>query len=221
MDFLRVTYEIPYGSIERPANGEEEPGQSWVDVSGIARESGERYGLSLLNDGKYSFDVRNKVMSLTVLRNAIYAHHVPFVPQPDDYYAYIDHGVQRFAYTLLPHRDGWESAGTVRRAAELNQRPITLLGTFHPDGSRPQRASFLAVDEENIVVSAVKKAEDGDELIIRAYESHGQAGPATIRLPEWKRTIESHFGRHEIKTFRVPRAAGQPVVETNLLEWEE
>jgi alpha-mannosidase len=221
LDFARQSYEIPYGHIERPANGEEEPGQSWLDISGVARDSGELYGLSLLNDGKYSFDVLNKVMSLTVLRNPIYAHHIPFAPDPDEAYTFTDHGRQRFNYTLLPHRGSWESAGTVRRAAELNQRPIVLLATYHPEGSLPQQASYLSVDQENIIVSAVKVAEEGDDLIVRAYETNRVATRATIRLPQWNRLIEAHFAPCEIKTFRVPRAAGQPIVETNLLEWVE
>jgi alpha-mannosidase len=219
LDFARQTYEIPYGHIERPANGEEEPGQSWLDISGVAHDTGELYGLSLLNDGKYSFDVLNKVMSLTVLRNPIYAHHIPFVPDPDEEYSFTDHGRQRFNYTLLPHRGSWESAGTVRRAAELNQRPIVLLATCHPDGTLPPQASYLSVDQDNIVVSALKIAEDGDDLIVRAYETNRIATRATIRLPHWNRLIETHFGPCEIKTFRIPRKAGQPIVETNLLEW--
>jgi len=33
-----MTYSIPYGFIERPMNGEEEPGQTWVDISGRETE---------------------------------------------------------------------------------------------------------------------------------------------------------------------------------------
>src|SRR5262249_28992038 len=115
--FFKATYEIPYGHIERPADGEEEPGQSWLDLSGEARGAGVPYGLSLLNDGKYSFSVRDNDMRMTVLRSPIYAHHDPTEPQPDETYTFIDQGVQHFTYTLLPHAGGWAQAGTVRRAA--------------------------------------------------------------------------------------------------------
>ncbi|HZG67372.1 MAG TPA: glycoside hydrolase family 38 C-terminal domain-containing protein, partial [Herpetosiphonaceae bacterium] len=113
LNFLRATYEIPYGFIERPANGEEEPGLSWVDLSGVARGNDVPYGLSVLNDGKYSFDVQGRVISLTALRSPIYAHHHPTQPQPGEPYEFIDQGVQRFTYTLLPHAGSWEHAGTV------------------------------------------------------------------------------------------------------------
>ncbi len=221
LNFMQATYEIPYGHIVREANGEEEPGQHWLDVTGVSRDSGERYGLSILNDGKYSFDVNIRDIGLTVLRSPIYAHHDPLVPQSDGQYSFIDQGIQYFTYTLLPHVGGWEQAGTVRRAAELNQRPITLIGSPHPNATLPQQLSFASVEPDNIVLTTLKRAEDNDDLIVRAYETHGAATRAIIQLPQWQRVIEADFRACEIKTFRVPRDAERPIVETNLLEWTE
>jgi alpha-mannosidase len=217
LNLFRATYEIPFGHIERPTDGTEEPGQSWVDLSGVARGADIPYGVSLLNDGKYSFDVRGRELSMTVLRSPIYAHHDPTQPRPDEAYHFIDRGIQQFNYTILPHPGGWEQAGTVRRAVELNQPPIALVETYHT-GALLQADSYLSVDQANIVVSAIKQAEDGDDLVIRCYEAHKIATRATIALPRWGRQIEATFGPCEIKTFRVPRDAALPVVETNLLE---
>ncbi|HMD80677.1 MAG TPA: glycoside hydrolase family 38 C-terminal domain-containing protein, partial [Anaerolineales bacterium] len=119
--FMKITYEIPYGHIERFANGEEEPGQSWVDVSGVSQDREIPYGFSLLNDGKCSQDVNVRDIGLTVLRSPAYAHHIPAVLEPDGNYAFIDQGIQRFRYTIFAHSGSWETAGTARRAAELNQ----------------------------------------------------------------------------------------------------
>ncbi|MBZ0287484.1 MAG: alpha-mannosidase, partial [Anaerolineae bacterium] len=209
--------EIPYGHIERFANGEEEPGLSWVDVSGSAREKPLRYGVSILNDGKYSFDVNVRDIGITVLRSPIYAHHDPHVPQTDRFYTFQDQGIQRFNYTLYPHAESWEEAQTVRRAAELNARPVALITTFH-DGLLAQRGSWVGVDVPNVVVSVVKRAEDSDDFIIRAYETNNTTAHARLDLPVCGRVIEADFGPCEIKTFRVPRDAAQPVAETNLLE---
>jgi alpha-mannosidase len=217
---MKATWEIPYGHIERMANGEEEPGQSWIDLSGVSRDSGKRVGVSLLNDGKYSFDVNIRDMGMTVLRSPIYAHHMPLEPDPEQVYPYMDQGIQQFTYTILPHAGSWDEAGTVRRAAELNQHAFALVTTIHK-GPMPQCASFLSVDSENIVVSAVKKAEDNDDLIIRCYETDGRSTTANIQLMAWERVIQAHFNPCEIKTFRVPQDPQQPVVETNLLEWVE
>lgn len=217
LNFIRATYEIPYGHIERPGNGEEEPGQRWVDLSGMARGIDIPYGLSVLNDGKYSFDVSGNELRMTVLRSPIYAHHDPHLPAPGEHYPVIDQGVQQFTYALLPHEQSWEQAGTVRRACELNQRPIAIVETYHP-GALPQRNSFLSVEQDNIVVSAVKRAEEGDDLIVRCYETQRIATDATIRLPAWGREFAASFRPCEIKTFRIPRDASAPVSETNMLE---
>lgn len=217
--FMRAVHEIPYGHIERFANGEEEPGGSWVDLSGVNRDSGLPYGLSLLNDGKYSLDVNIRDIGLTVLRSPVYANHLPIIPEVDGHYSFLDQGIQRFNYSLLPHEGSWEKAGTVRKAAELNAQPVILPATFHT-GKLALQSSFACVEEENLVVSVLKKAEDGDALIVRCYETSKTAGPATIHLPFLGRTIRADFGPAEIKTFRVPLDADRPVTETNFLEWE-
>jgi alpha-mannosidase len=216
---LSATGEIPYGHIERFANGEEEPGQSWIDLSGMSRDNGEPYGFSLLNDGKYSFDVDLRDLGLTVLRSPIYAHHMPVEPDPDEDYMFIDQGLQKFRYTIYPHAGSWEKAGTVRKAVELNQPPVVLIGTYHPDGTLPQSASFMSIDKPNILPAVMKKAEDNDDLILRFVEVHGESARALICLPFWNRAFEADFSPCEIKTFRLPQDRDEEVVETNLLEW--
>ncbi|MBI1257041.1 MAG: alpha-mannosidase [Chloroflexi bacterium] len=218
--FMRISNEIAYGHIQQAAVGDEAPCQSWIDLSGTAR-GGQAYGFSLLNDAKYSFDVNVNTLNLTLLRSPAYAHHIPATVDTSKLHAFIDQGIQRFSYSMLPHSGGWETAGTVKRAAELNQRPTALFAAFHADGKLPQSDSFIDVQPDNVVVTVLKQAEDGGDLIIRAYESTKTAtSAATIRLPKWNRVIEAGFAPGEIKTFRVPRDSAQPVIETNLLEWE-
>jgi alpha-mannosidase len=216
--FTKQTYEIPYGFKEREHNGEEEPGQSWIDFTGILREGGTPYGVSLINDAKYSYSIMNKEMAITVLRSPIYAHHDPLVPVEDGHYTFIDQGIQTFNYRILPHEGSWETSGVVQRALELNQRPTTLIETCH-QGALPQQDSFLTIDANNVIAGAVKKAEDNDDLIIRAYETTRAATRTKIHLPKFGRVIEASFAPCEIKTFRVPADPDLPVIETNLLEW--
>ncbi len=218
----RPTYEIPYGHIVREADGEEEPGQTWIDYSGFlpdGNRDGDSYGLSILNDSKSSYSMNNHVMAITVLRSPIYAHHDPAVPDPEEEYEYIDQGIQRFKYTLLPHRGGWESAGTVQRARELNQPPIPVVESYHP-GVLPQNDTFIQIDQSNVIASALKKAECGEGYILRLYETIKQTTQATIQLPKWGRTIQVEFGPCEIKSFFIPMEAGKPIVETDLIERE-
>jgi alpha-mannosidase len=181
--------------------------QAWVDVSDGTR------GLAVLNDAKYGCDVRGGDIGVTVVRSPVYAWHDPRQLDADGIYEWMDEGVQRFTLRLVPHHGDPHAAGVVRLAAELNQPPFALLESFH-DGPLPQQASYALSDD--VVVTVVKRAEDGDALVVRAYESAGR--PASARIDVLGRTIEAEFGAHEIKTFRVPRDGGE-IVETNLLEW--
>ncbi|MFN2520773.1 MAG: alpha-mannosidase [Candidatus Limnocylindria bacterium] len=228
----RATYEIPYGHLERAGSGDEEPGQGWIDVTGIPLAAasddrggvtaqrpsrGARYGLSILNDGVYSFDVDRADAAMTVLRSPIYAHHDPFVPDADDRYSYTDQGIHRFTYALLPHEGDWRHAQTARRAAELNQRPVALFETYH-DGPLPLRASYLSARPGNVIVSVLKRAEDSDDLVLRCHETAGVATSATIDMPAWDRHIDVHLGPSEIATLLVPADSALPVRAADLLE---
>ncbi len=213
LDVGRATFEVPYGHLERETGGDEEPAQAWVDVSA------EGAGLSVLNDCKYGHDVKGGDVGITVARSPVYACHEPATLDPDGIYDYLDQGLQQLTYRLLPHAGDWRAAGTVRVAAELNQPPFALLESYHR-GELSQRASYAADGGGDVVVTAIKWAEDGDgALIVRAYESAGRAAHAAIDLPLVGRTIEADFGAHELKTFRVPRDPEAAVAETSLLEW--
>ena len=216
----KAVSEIPYGNIERKVTGEEEPCQRWIDISGINPETQTKYGLSIINDSKYSYDINNKEISLTILRSPIYAHHDPYEPEENKNYNYIDQGIQKFNYTIFPHENSWEDAGTIKKAAELNQKPEVIKETYH-SGDLPQNNSYLSVNKDNIIVKVLKKAEDNEDLILRCYESAGREIEAEIELPEWGRLIKTKFGPSEIKTFKIPKNQEKSVSEVNLLEFEE
>jgi alpha-mannosidase len=216
-----ATYEIPYGAIERPANGEEEPGQRWIDVSGrlpaeeaAGAGAGEVVGLAVLNDAKYGFDIFEGELGVTAVRSPI---HEPATPQPNVRYQFQDQGQQRFTLRLVPHLGAWSEAGLTRLAAELNQRPTVLLESFH-DGPLPRTASHLAVSPGNVVAGSVKLAEDGDDLVVRLVETAGIETEASIELPGRRGTIGTRLGPFQIRTFRVPREAAADFVEVDLLE---
>jgi alpha-mannosidase len=202
-------FEIPYGSIARPADGTEVPALRWIDVS---EESGE-YGVSLLNDSKYGFDVKGNIMRLSVIHGAT-------APDPE-----ADRGKHELLYSLLPHRGDWKAAETPRRGMELNSPLIARVPLVH-GGALPKVHSFVRVGPGNVVLSALKKemgyAERG--LVLRVYEIHGEKAEAKIEFP-WPVTAEETdlierpsgrslgsgaaisvpLGPYEIKTIRVVR----------------
>lgn len=198
-DAEEATFEIPYGHLVRPTNGHEQPGQAWVDAA----------GLTVINDAKYGYDVRGADIGISAVRSPVWAWHDPRELEEGGDFEYMDLGRQTFAVRLVPHGGDWRDAGVVRLAAELNQPPYALIETYH-DGPLPQVQSFGSDGGGDVVVSVVKRAEDGDGWTVRAYETAGRETDARIEL--LGETIEARFGPNEIKTF----VAGH---ETDLLEW--
>jgi len=210
----RPSYEIPYGYIVREANGKEDPGQRWIDLSG--ERDGQVYGLSLINNAKYGYSVRGSDMRISVVRGAVYAQHDPHKLDPQGVYVWQDQGRQEFSMLLEPHTGTWQDAGVVRTAEEFTAPVPIIYQGIHP-GQRPLTASFLAVDAPNVVVSVVKKSEEGDDLIVRCYETSGRPAEATLDLALVKRRWSGKFRPFEIKTLRVPLTGGE-IREVNLLE---
>jgi alpha-mannosidase len=217
--FPKATFEIPYGTLERPCNGEEEPMGTWVDLTGVSSTTGALYGVSLLNDAKSSASATEREMAyvdlgLTVLRSPIYAHHAPYRPVPDGDYRFMDQGEQRFSYAILPHEGTHVDAHTAHHAAEINARAIAVTETFRK-GTLPAISSYAECSPANVQIVAVKLCEDDDALVVRALETAQTATDATLRVMGHQ--IRAHFKTGELKTFKLEHT-GQ-VTETNLLEW--
>jgi alpha-mannosidase len=105
----------------------------------------------------------------------------------------------------------------VRRAEEFTA-PVAVLYQGIHTGTRAQAASFLSVDVPDVVVSDVKQAEDGSDLIIRCYETAGRATKASLNLGLVHRRWTGSFHPLEIKTLRVPLTAAGTIREVNALE---
>ena len=217
-NFRKPTYEIPYGYIEKSANGEEEPGQTWFDFTGEHFKKGCMYGLAIANDAKYSYSMDVDEMNLTILKNSVYAHHDPKQLEEGVEYNYVDDGIQEFTYLLIPHEGNWKESDVIKHSRELNQKPSVVIETFHK-GKNPQVQSFLELESDHVIVSTVKEAEDKDGLIIRAYETKKQQGRAVLKVPFMRREEPLDFAPCEIKTVKIPYDETKPVYEVNLLEY--
>ena len=156
-----------------------------------------------------------------MLRSPVYTHHEPYQLQENLEYVYVDQGTQTFTYGLYPHDGSWENAATVRRAKMMNCQPTALFETYH-EGSLKQTGSLLEVNQENIVVEVLKKADDSSgDVILRAYETAGRSVKAELTIDVLRQTIEADFQPFEIKTLRLPEVPGKKggeAVWTNMLE---
>jgi len=209
-----ATYETPYGHIVREANGNEDPGQRWIDVTG--KRQGENYGLTVLNDAKYGYSVKGGDMRISVARSAVYAHHNPRVLDMKSEHLWMDQGIQTFRMMLVPHRGTWKESGLARKAEEFSAPPVVIYQGIH-GGSLPKSESFVAVNVPEVIVTAIKQAENGEELIVRCVETSGIARRAILSSDFANLRWEGDFSPGEIKTLRVNRVSGS-IKEVNLLE---
>ena len=169
----KATFEIPYGMVERPTTRNtpaenaqfEVPALRWADLSDAT------HGLSLLNDSKYGYDVRDNVLRLSLLR-------APEYPDPN-----ADQGHHEFTYSLYPHAGTWREALTVREGYEVNV-PLLAVTTTQHQGTIPASQSFFSTQEDNVVITAIKKDADDSSLIVRFYEWAGKKGEVHLALPQ-------------------------------------
>jgi len=166
---MNATYEIQYGHVERPTHSNtswdmarfEVCAQKWADLS----EPG--YGVALLNDCKYGYDVAGNVLRLSLLR-------APVSPDP-----IADRGTHSFTYALLPHAGDFRSGGVIAEAYALNV-PLLVRPVARRKGEWPASHSFFAASDDGFVIEAVKVAEDGRSVVARLYEAKGARGEVTL-----------------------------------------
>jgi alpha-mannosidase len=165
----RADFEIQWGQIDRPTHRNtswdaaqfEVPAQKWADLSE------GNYGVALLNDCKYGYDVRGDVMRLSLIKSAT---------MPD---SGADQGLHRFTYALLPH-PGDTRVMVRAEAASLNFPPRLIAG-----GAAGEAAWLGPVAHcvsQRAVIETVKPAQDGRGAIIRLYEAHNTRGEVEIVL---------------------------------------
>lgn len=217
-----ATFEIPYGELERPVDGAEEPAQTWVDLTGTV--DGAPAGLTVIATNKHGWDASpDGTIGITAVRSPVYSWHDPRLLDAEGHYSYQDQGIQRFSYLMAPHAGDHHEVEPTRRGLELGHAPRAMLESSH-DGQLPLAHSFVDDGGGAVMVTAVKGSEDpsdesgtgGADLIVRAVETRGLATRASIALPLLGRTLEADWGPYQLRTFRVPRD-GEPV-EVDLLE---
>ena len=205
--------EIPYGVIERAGNGEEESCQRWVAVQG------EKGGLAVLNNGRYSYSAPDGELRMTVANTSIYADHYGQTER-DASCRYMDQGELAFSYEIVPYMGAWQDARLSRRAALLNQTLVHVVETYH-EGPLGGEYRGLSIDVPNVDVGAFKRAEDGNGYILRVCETVGRPVRTHIDIPLLARKLEVELGAFEIRTLYVTDDAAQRVRAVLLTELEE
>ncbi len=167
VDNEKATYNLGIGSVQRGNNTEtayEVYAQQWADLT----DKTDAYGVTVMTDSKYGWDKPdNNTLRLTLLHT----------PKTRRGYAYQDHqdfGFHTFTYSLVGHRGGLQKAQTNIQAEVLNQR-VKAFSTEKHNGTLGKSFSPASINNENVAIKALKKAESSDEYVVRVYETGGKA----------------------------------------------
>lgn len=183
-------YEIPFGVIKRPSDGEEESGQRWFALKD------NNCGYAVLNSNKYSFSAKGNTMYLTVIRSPYYADHGR---TPNDRCVFTDQGEHKLEYSFM--KINIEGFGEViREAGKLNTRVDVILENNH-NGNLASEYRGIVCNSENIEISAIKRSEDGKGTIIRVYETEGNQTKLKISGALLPHVLEAELSPYSINTY--------------------
>ena len=163
----KATYDLQVGAIERGNNDPkkyEVPQHQWFDLTAVDG----KYGVAVLNDSKFGSDKPDdSTVRLTLL-------YTPGVRGGYQDQATQDTGRHDILYALAPHVGDWRSANVPWTAKRLNQPLMTFQTPTHA-GALGRTLSLASVSTPQVEISALKKAEDSGEVIIRLRELRGKS----------------------------------------------
>jgi hypothetical protein len=216
----QASYNWELGVIRRGNNDSDKfevPAHRWFDLT----DADGAYGVTVLEDCKYGSDKpADDVLRLTLL----------FTPRigPLDI-AFRDQGSQdwgrhRMLYGLYGHRGDWRAGGSERQSLRLNQPPLVFRVPAAP-GPLGRSYSFLQVDSAQVGVRAIKRAEEGEAVVVRLQELWGQeSGEVTVRAGDGVRAAwetdgcERRLGEATVVEGRLVTQMGPFAVRTFELE---
>lgn len=178
LDDAEAWFEAPFGAMRRRGDGMEVPAVRWASVGG------EGYGISVLNDSRHGHDALGSRLRLTLVRSA-------YEPA-----AATDQGRHRVRYSLVPHACGWQQAGIPAQAAGFN---VPLIGRTVGAAQAPRRTTAgpwrpHLEGDASVLVSTLKRAEDGEGTVVRLYESAGLAASTSLcGIPARATVVESNI----------------------------
>lgn len=167
---VKATYDIQFGNIERSTHRNtvydfaqfEVCAHKWADVSDNS------FGLSILNDCKYGYDIKDNRLRISLIR-------CQNRPQKDQ-----DKEMHYFTYSIYPHEGAVAHSDVVAQGYSLNYPLYSVVGSGY--GNLPTDYSFVSVDKNNIIIETIKKAEDSSDIIIRIYETWNKRTNCALRI---------------------------------------
>ena len=210
---VTAAWDQAYAVCEKEADGREVPTQRWGDVTGKLSD-GTGYGLTLANNGRYSYEAMDGEIRLTLARSAAYADHYGQA-QRDLFNECMDLGEHFVGVTLIPHCGSWQDAD-INKAAEELAHPLILLQETYHTGELPEKMSFAHIEGEGVEMGALKMAEDQDGYIVRLWETRGRKTQAKVVLDFIGNSFDVELAPYQIASYRVKKDGSATAV--NLVE---
>ncbi len=172
--------QTQFGVITYPVERTLQNDMKTPSLSWICAEEGDR-GVAFFTQGVPINEITGGKLYCTLLRSVsvLSADGIsgPLVPTPQAQ----ELGQHTYNYSVLFYAGKWRQAQVHRRGFETSQ-PLWAHQSNHVPGETAFHSFKLEPD--NILLSALKKAEDGHALVLRLFESKGEACKATIKLPD-------------------------------------
>ncbi|MFO7966408.1 MAG: glycoside hydrolase family 38 C-terminal domain-containing protein [Archaeoglobaceae archaeon] len=185
MNLPEYQCETQFGTVNRPTNqyyfnpeGWKEtpsgvfPSVRWVDYS-----DGNK-GVTVINRGNPENEVRDGEVYITLLRAvgmlSSDGSAGPAIPVPDAR----ELKTYSFRYSVYPHKGDWKKAQSYHQGYEFNYE---LIGKQIPRNKKFRvKRSFLSIEPDNVVMTALKPAEDKSGIVLRFYEASGEDTDTSI-----------------------------------------
>ncbi|MBP5184305.1 MAG: alpha-mannosidase, partial [Lachnospiraceae bacterium] len=167
-----VISETQFGYIKRPTHRSRlyERGLYEIAQHKYSAMSDGENGIALLNDCKYGLSAEDGEMELTLLR-------APVFPDPT-----ADMGSHTFRYGIMPFTGPFGKSGCVNTAYEYNTEPTGDVSEV--EAGLERSLSLFSVDKSNVIIETCKPSLYTDGVVLRLYESAGEAGKCRLSLPE-------------------------------------
>jgi len=168
------TKDNPYYNRENP----QYPNHRFVDVGD------GKMGLALINDGIREYEAKDdedRTVYLTLLRGYVFRNS-PIIDRWDIYPEMLlsqSLGENEWRYAIYPHEGTWEDAGVHCQADAFNLTLEVGQAGRH-EGSLPWEMSFFSIEPTELAISALKKCEDRNTVIVRIFNPMGRDVKARV-----------------------------------------
>jgi alpha-mannosidase len=206
LDDARLSYEVPFGTVEIGKDeldftllppdvdtqfapsiyGGDKPLRfreaiNWIDASSRGYQKAGCLAASDCTVHLFRDETTNPV-SYPVLQHVLLSTRKSLAWNPE--YWFTQAGDHRYRSALMPHHGDWRLR--YRDAIAFNYPLVAFVGEqqrARTGEALPVEQSFLRLEPCNLILTAMKKSEDGDQVVLRFYEAEGNQTDARIHLP--------------------------------------